>query len=83
MRQAQEKAELHHHEVAHRAIARIEDAQGWRRELSAQKWGVFTVEGGESFRRTCVALAAEHGFKIANPELQEAIAHERDAIARA
>jgi hypothetical protein len=46
-------------------------------QLSAQKWGTFTIQGGESFRRTCVELAAEHGFKIANPELQHAVAEER------
>ena len=28
----------------------------------------------------CVELAAEHGFKIANPELQQAIAAERERI---
>jgi Large polyvalent protein-associated domain 7 len=43
-------------------------------QLSAQKWGTFTVHGSESFRRLCADLAAEHGFKIANPELQQAIA---------
>jgi Relaxase/Mobilisation nuclease domain/Large polyvalent protein-associated domain 7 len=47
-------------------------------QLSAQKWGTFTVNGDEQFRRLCVELAVEHGFKIANPELQQAI-----AIARA
>jgi Relaxase/Mobilisation nuclease domain/Large polyvalent protein-associated domain 7 len=43
-------------------------------QLSAQKWGTFTVHGDEQFRRICVELAREHGFKIANPELQRAIA---------
>jgi hypothetical protein len=47
-------------------------------QLSAQKWGTFTVHGDESFRRVCVELAVQHGFKIANPELQHAIAAERD-----
>ena len=49
-------------------------------QLSAQKWGTFTVRGNERFRNMCVELAAEHGFKIANPELQQAIAAERDRI---
>jgi len=44
------------------------------RQLSAQKWGTFTIRGNERFRSMCVELAAEHGFKIANPELQQAIA---------
>jgi hypothetical protein len=46
-------------------------------QLSAQKWGAISVHGNREFMRTCVELAAEHGFKIANPELQEAIAAER------
>jgi hypothetical protein len=46
-------------------------------QLSAQKWGTISVNGNQEFMRICVELAAEHGFKIANPELQEAIASER------
>jgi hypothetical protein len=64
---------------------RIIDIQDTRREsvlaalqLSAQKWGTFTVHGSESFRRLCAELAAEHGFKIANPELQQTIAARRE-----
>jgi hypothetical protein len=47
-------------------------------QLSAQKWGAFSIRGDEPFKRTCVELAAEHGFKITNPELQQAIAAERE-----
>jgi hypothetical protein len=47
-------------------------------QLSAQKWGTFTIRGDERFRSMCVELAAEHGFKIANPELQQALATERE-----
>ena len=46
-------------------------------QLSAQKWGDFWIRGDAQFKRTCVELAAEHGFKITNPELQRAIAAER------
>lgn len=46
-------------------------------QLSAQKWGTISVRGDEQFERMCVGLAAEHGFKITNPELQDAIAAER------
>jgi hypothetical protein len=46
-------------------------------QLSAQKWGTISVHGNRDFMRICIELAAEHGFKIANPELQEAIAAER------
>jgi hypothetical protein len=49
-------------------------------QLSAQKWGTFVVRGNEEFKRTCVELAAEHGFRIANPELQQAIAAGRETL---
>jgi hypothetical protein len=49
-------------------------------QLSAQKWGTFIVHGNESFRGLCAELAAEHGFKIANPELQRAIATGRERL---
>jgi relaxase-like protein/conjugative element/phage-associated large polyvalent protein/DNA relaxase TraI-like protein/DNA primase RepB-like protein len=49
-------------------------------QLSAQKWGTITVRGDERFKRTCVELAAEHGFKISNPNLQQAIAAERERL---
>jgi Large polyvalent protein-associated domain 7 len=49
-------------------------------QLSAQKWGSFTVHGNEHFRRLCVELAVEHGFKIANSELQQAIAADRERL---
>ncbi len=49
-------------------------------QLSAQKWGEFWVRGDVQFKRTCVELAAEHRFNITNPELQQAIAAERDRL---
>jgi hypothetical protein len=52
-------------------------------QLSAQKWGAMSVTGNEQFLRTCVELAAERGFKLVNPELQEAIAAERERQQRA
>jgi hypothetical protein len=47
-------------------------------QLSAQKWGTFHVFGSDAYQRMCVDLAAEHGFRITNPELQREIAVERD-----
>jgi hypothetical protein len=47
-------------------------------QLSAQKWGSFQVFGSEAYKRRCVELAAEHRFRIANPELQAAIAETRE-----
>ena len=41
------------------------------------------MHGNREFLRICVELAAEHGFKIANPDLQEAIAVERERQQRA
>jgi hypothetical protein len=49
-------------------------------QLSAQKWGRFNVTGNEEYKRMCARLAAEHGFKIANPELQDVIAREREQL---
>ena len=39
-------------------------------QLAAQKWGAFQVEGDPAYQRLCVQLAAEHDFKLGNPELQ-------------
>jgi hypothetical protein len=49
-------------------------------QLSAQKWGRFQVNGNAKYKALCVQLAAEHGFKIGNPELQENIENERRRI---
>ena len=46
-------------------------------ELSAAKWGAFVVTGNEEFKSRCARLAAEHGFRITNPELQDSIERER------
>ena len=50
------------------------------RRLSAAKWGAFEVTGNEAFKARCARLAAEHGFQITNPELQESIARERERL---
>jgi hypothetical protein len=49
-------------------------------QLSAQKWGHFKVNGHADYKALCVQLAAEHGFKISNPELQAGIESERQRI---
>ena len=49
-------------------------------QLSAQKWGSFTVTGNDEYKAMCAKLAAEHGFKITNPELKESIQQERQRI---
>ena len=52
-------------------------------ELSAAKWGEFVVTGNEEFKSRCARLAAEHGFQITNPELQESIERERARLGAA
>ena len=49
-------------------------------QLSAQKWGGFKVSGSAEYKAMCVKLAAEYGFRISNPELQESMRHERQRI---
>jgi hypothetical protein len=39
------------------------------------------VNGTDRYKALCVELAAEYGFKIANPELQDQIALARQRIA--
>ena len=49
-------------------------------QLSQQKWHDFNVTGNDEYKARCVKLAAEHGFRINNPELQEGIKQEKKRI---
>ncbi|RQH09599.1 TraI/MobA(P) family conjugative relaxase [Paraburkholderia dinghuensis] len=51
-------------------------------QLAAQKWGSFSLQGSPDYKALCVRLAAEHGLRIKNPELQDAIERERDRLTR-
>ena len=52
-------------------------------QLAAAKWGRFRVRGSEAHQHRSARLAAEHGFELANPELQDLIeAHRRDIAER-
>ena len=51
-------------------------------QLAAQKWGAFSLQGSPDYKALCVRLAAEHGLRIKNPELQDAIERERDRFTR-
>ena len=42
-------------------------------QLAAQKWGRFRVEGDAGYRALCVELAAEGGFSLGDPDLQDAL----------
>lgn len=44
-------------------------------QLSAQKWGVVTITGPDEFKHLCANLAAQHGIRINNPELNRAQPH--------
>lgn len=46
-------------------------------QLASQKWRCFEVIGSDAYKRLCAKLAAEHGFEISNPELQEQIEQQR------
>lgn len=46
-------------------------------QLSQQKWGAITVSGNHQYKELCAQLAAQHGFRIVNPELQASIAEQR------
>ncbi|QYD70079.1 relaxase/mobilization nuclease domain-containing protein [Paraburkholderia edwinii] len=50
-------------------------------QLAAQKWGSFSLRGSSDYKALCVRLAAEHGLRIKNPELQDAIERERERVA--
>lgn len=49
-------------------------------QLSASKWGLFQVTGNDEYKALCVKLAAQHGFKINNPELQKGIQAQREQL---
>jgi Relaxase/Mobilisation nuclease domain/Large polyvalent protein-associated domain 7 len=52
-------------------------------QLSDSKWGSFQVTGNDEYKALCVKLAAQHGFKINNPELQKGIQAQRDLLHQA
>lgn len=51
-------------------------------QVASQKWGSLTINGTDSYKAIAVELAAEHGFKITNPELQDKLAAAGERIAR-
>ena len=42
-------------------------------QLATQKWDRIVVKGNASFKMECARLAAQHGFKVVNPELKDVI----------
>jgi len=49
-------------------------------QLSAQKWRSISIQGNDAYKALCVQLAAEQGFNIANPELQDSIKSARERL---
>ncbi|MFW8584676.1 LPD7 domain-containing protein [Rhizobium beringeri] len=44
-------------------------------QVASRKWGSLTINGTDSYKALAIELAAEHGFKITNPELQGQARH--------
>jgi hypothetical protein len=42
-------------------------------QVASAKWETITVNGNDAYKETAARLAAEHGFKITNPEMQDRI----------
>ncbi|NTH68476.1 relaxase/mobilization nuclease domain-containing protein [Agrobacterium rhizogenes] len=51
-------------------------------QVASQKWDALTINGTDSYKAIAVELAAEHGFKITNPELQDKLVVASERIAR-
>jgi hypothetical protein len=57
------------------------DAKDWKNpetvlvalQVASTKWQTITVNGNDAHKETAARLAAEHGFKITNPEMQDRI----------
>jgi len=49
-------------------------------QLAQSKWGNCKVDGCEAYIKLCVKIAAENGFKISNPELQEQIKEQQKQL---
>lgn len=44
-------------------------------QLGAQKYGAMTIAGSPEFKHLCAELAAQHGFRITNPEMRNVAAN--------
>jgi hypothetical protein len=49
-------------------------------KLASEKWETITVTGSAAYKETAARLAAEHGYTITNPEMQERIRELRAEI---
>ena len=46
-------------------------------QLASQKWDSLRINGSDAYKETVAQLAAQHGYKITNPEIQKS--HPRDS----
>ena len=51
-------------------------------QVASRKWDALTINGTDSYKAIAVELAAEHGFKVTNPELQDKLVAANERIAR-
>jgi hypothetical protein len=51
-----------------------EDAIRGAMKLASEKWGAITLTGNEKYKDLAIRVAAESGFEVTNPELQERFA---------
>ncbi|NTG31966.1 hypothetical protein G6L08_32965, partial [Agrobacterium rhizogenes] len=51
-------------------------------QVASQKWGSLTINGTDSYKAIAIELAAEHGFKVTNPELQDKLVAASERVAR-
>lgn len=50
-------------------------------QVASEKWGSLSLSGTDRYKALAVELAAEHGFKVTNPELQDALNVAREKLA--
>lgn len=51
-------------------------------KLATEKWETISVSGSDAYKETVARLAAEHGYRVTNPELQDRIKELRAEIER-
>ena len=42
-------------------------------KVASEKWETLNITGSDAYKETVARLAAEHGYKVANPEMQDRI----------
>lgn len=50
-------------------------------QVASEKWGSLSLSGTDRYKALAIELAAEHGFKVTNPELQSALDAARERFA--